>query len=223
MVSQNFKKKIIKSSSMSMMKRNILIIVILSVGAFILFILVSFILEKSSLKEKSGYSDHGTKVTSKQFTNQKKKNIISKSKSENSEFDSIYVMDQEKLEILLALKIPLILAYFSPWCGHCKHFIPLFIEFANDYRLHHSSHGNSHGDHDTSYIGTPNRANSSSYTNNNGSKNKEEINIEKLFSYNVKQNNFIFGTIDCTAEKKLCEKIDRTPTVLAQYYKKGMS
>jgi thiol-disulfide isomerase/thioredoxin len=218
MVSQNFKKKINKTSSMSMMKRNLLIIVILSVGAFILYILVSFLLEKSYLKEKSGYSDHRIQVISKQTTNSK----IKPTKL-NSEFDSVYVIDQEKLEILLALKIPLILAYFSPWCGHCKHFIPLFIEFANNYRLHHSFDGNSHGDHDTSYIGTPNRANSSNYTNNNSSKNKVEINIENHFSYNIKQNKFIFGTIDCTAEKKLCEKIDRTPTVLAQYYKKGMS
>lgn len=218
MVSQNFKKKIIKSSSVSMIKRNMLIIVVLSVGIFILFTLVLFILEKSNLKEKSGYSDHGVQVISKQTTNLK-----IKPKKPNSEFDSIYVVDQEKLEILLASKIPLILAYFSPWCGHCKHFIPLFIEFANDYRLHHSFNGNSHGDHDTSYIGTPKRAHSSNYSNNNSSKNKEEINIENYFGYNIKQNKFIFGTIDCTAENKLCENIDRTPTVLAQYYKKGMS
>jgi thiol-disulfide isomerase/thioredoxin len=203
-------------------KRNILNIVSLIVSGCFLFLLISYVLEKSNLKEKSGYSNHRMKDISKQIINQQNEtlqkydNAILKTTPKSSEFDSIYVIDQEKLKILLTLKIPLILAYFSPWCGHCKHFIPLFIEFANDYRLHHPF--DSHGDYGIDGIGNNTNDN---YTNNNSIKNKEEINIENLFGYNIRQNKFIFGTIDCTAEKKLCQKIESTPMVLAQYYKKG--
>ena len=28
---------------------------------------------------------------------------------------------------------PQISVYFSPWCHHCQHYVPLFIEFANKY------------------------------------------------------------------------------------------
>jgi len=205
---------------MFIVKRNILNIVSLIVSACFLFLLISFILQKTNLNEKNGYSNNRTKVISKQITNQEKETLYDNSDNavlnktpKTSEFDSIYIIDQGKLEILLALKIPLILAYFSPWCGHCKHFIPLFIEFASDYRLHHSF-----DNHRIDSIG-----NNTNNTNNNSSKNKEEVNIEKLFGYNIKQNRFIFGTIDCTAEKRLCENIERTPMVLAQYYKKGES
>ena len=48
--------------------------------------------------------------------------------------DSEYALNPEQLDALLRRKDqPSVVAYFAPWCGHCQHFIPKYIKFADQH------------------------------------------------------------------------------------------
>ena len=51
--------------------------------------------------------------------------------------DSEYSLTPDQLDALLRRSDqPSVVAYFAPWCGHCQHFIPKYIKFAD---LHSNS------------------------------------------------------------------------------------
>ena len=52
-----------------------------------------------------------------------------------STLDSKYSLNVEKHDRLRSSQSPQVFAYFSPWCGHCQHFIPNFISRADKYQI----------------------------------------------------------------------------------------
>ena len=52
-----------------------------------------------------------------------------------STLDSKYSLNLEKHDRLRSSQSPQVFAYFSPWCGHCQHFIPNFINRADKYQI----------------------------------------------------------------------------------------
>ena len=48
--------------------------------------------------------------------------------------NSEYSLNPDQLEALLRRRDqPSVVAYFAPWCGHCQHFIPKYIKFADQH------------------------------------------------------------------------------------------
>jgi thiol-disulfide isomerase/thioredoxin len=100
-------------------------------------------------------------------------------RTKKTSLSSIYSLNTQKLNALNSLDIPLVLAYFSPWCSHCKHFIPLFTEYANNYerKINESIKDNKN-------------LQNGSFLNN-----FDRNDIQ--FRYNTKSLKIAFGTINC--------------------------
>ena len=52
-----------------------------------------------------------------------------------SKLVSNYSLTLEKHDRIRSSQSPQLFAYFSPWCGHCQHFIPAFISRADKYQI----------------------------------------------------------------------------------------
>lgn len=51
-----------------------------------------------------------------------------------TEYDSMYSLTPATFAYLNSSQIPQITVFFSPWCHHCQHFIPQFLEVATKYQ-----------------------------------------------------------------------------------------
>ena len=94
--------------------------------------------------------------------------------------ESEYALTPDQLEVLLRQRDqPSVVAYFAPWCGHCQHFIPKYIQFADQ-----------HSDI-TLYPYKPLSSESSSAAEESDGQSKNAV---------------VFGTVNCVTQRELCDR-----------------
>lgn len=62
-----------------------------------------------------------------------RKSVFDWSSPTYNSINSNYSVNATGYQMLNVSGSPQISVYFSPWCHHCQHYVPLFIEFANKY------------------------------------------------------------------------------------------
>ena len=118
-----------------------LFVAVLVISLSLIHCLNEFTSSKSSELSRSGGTNSMSKFKTQNLTTA---NATQPDRYRNSffnfplvredEYDSTYSLNPATFEYLNSSQIPHITVFFSPWCHHCQHFVPQFLEIAMKYQ-----------------------------------------------------------------------------------------
>ena len=172
-------------------------------ASILMFTFIYFVQEFDNM---GGDSLRQIAATSASMRYQQARLLKEHSNSPVKHMTSHYSINQAEHDAIRESKEPQVFVYFSPWCSHCKHFVPLFIAWGDQY--HATQLGN---------IST-----------------RVEVgnNITTRFPNGVLPSTTalptdlktpFFGTVNCIQEAEVCNKegVEAYPTVKFRYWPNG--